>query len=470
MNRIRQSLIGRCLNFFAVLAFLVLQVPGAAFADSTAGESEARKVILTAPPATGEAAVKATKDPAPAQTTDEPSEPGIAASLSKGFRSFMDKLTGKSAQTSDGGASGQGGQSSQAGTKVTHEAIKFFVPEKRIRLDAAVVDPKGVTTVRAYFKSKTQADYVFVPMEAQLTAKDSYVANLPAMAKSNDEVQYLFLVVNGANEVLKTEPFVVKAKDSKEVPSWQMVSDDGSVKLFTEVPDAPAVAASFSDSVSLNVVESGARFGLVAQLYGASGAATASGAAAGATNAGTTTAATAGTSATTFAVAAAAVVGVAAGGGSSGAAPAPAPSPIPGNRVATQLSEVVGNWTSTGTWHMTWSQSTGTCDLTTSLTSTFTIAADGTANGTTTGANIVFTAAPQYGCSVGAGTTTTPFTSKVAVSNGKVIWPNDAGSVCPFADTSFYTNPRSYTSSSTCSSSGGGASFTNVFVGSGTGT
>jgi hypothetical protein len=68
----RHSLVGRCLNFFAVLAFLVLQVPGAAFAASE--------------------------------------------------------------------------------TKVTHDALKFFVPEKRIRLDAAVTDSKGVTLVRAYFK------------------------------------------------------------------------------------------------------------------------------------------------------------------------------------------------------------------------------------------------------------------------------------------------------------------------------
>jgi hypothetical protein len=263
MNHIRQSLVGRFLNFFAILAFLVLQVPGAAFADS--------------------------------------------------------------------------------GTKVTHEALKFFVPEKRIRLDAAVIDPKGVTMVRAYFKSKTQADYVFVPMEAQQTAKDGYVATLPAMAKSNDEIQYLFLVVNGANEVLKTEPFVVKAKDSKEVPSWQMVSDDGSVKLFTEVPDAPAVAASFSDSVSLNVVESGARFGLVAQLYGASGSATASGAAAGATNAGTAAVATAGLSTVTLVAAAAAVGGVAvAGGGKSGGSSSAAPTPTPTTPVVLTSTTIVG--------------------------------------------------------------------------------------------------------------------------------
>ena len=246
MNHIRQSLIGKYLNFFALLAFLVLQVPGAAFAASD--------------------------------------------------------------------------------TKVTHEALKFFVPEKRIRLDAAVVDPKGVTLVRAYFKSKTQADYVFVPMEAQQTAKDRYVATLPAMAKSNDEVQYLFLVVNGANEVLKTEPFVVKAKESNDVPSWQMVSRDESVQLFTEVPNASAVAASFSDSVSLNVVESGARFGLVAQLYGTSGSAAASGAAAGATNAGTAAVASAGLSTVTLVAAAAAVGGVAAaGGGKSGGSSSAAP-------------------------------------------------------------------------------------------------------------------------------------------------
>jgi hypothetical protein len=261
MNHIRQSLIGRWLNFFAMLAFLVLQVPGVAFAASD--------------------------------------------------------------------------------TKVTHEALKFFVPEKRIRLDAAVVDPKGVTLVRAYFKSKTQADYVFVPMEAHQSAKDSYVANLPAMAKSNDEIQYLFLVVNGANEVLKTEPFVVKAKDSTDVPSWQLVNGDESVQLFTEVPDAPAVAASFSDSVSFNVVESGARFGLVAQIYGTSGSVAVSGAAAGATNAGTAAVATAGLSTATIAMAAAAVAGVAAGGstgggGSSGATPvAPPASSIPGTWVGT---------------------------------------------------------------------------------------------------------------------------------------
>jgi hypothetical protein len=186
-------------------------------------------------------------------------------------------------------------------------------------------------------------------MEAQQSAKDSYVANLPAMSKSNDEVHYLFLVVNGANEVLKTEPFVVKARESNDVPSWQMVSRDESVQLFTEVPDARSVAASFSDSVSLNVVESGARFGLVAHLYGASGSATASGAAAGATNAGTASMATAGMSTVTIAVAAAAVAGVAAGGSKGGSSAAPVAPVTPTTPVApvSNANPFAGIWTFT---------------------------------------------------------------------------------------------------------------------------
>jgi len=262
MNRIRESVVGKCLSFFALLAFLLLQVPATAFAAS--------------------------------------------------------------------------------GTKVTHDAIKFFVPEKRIRLEATVTDPKGVTLVRAYFKGTTQADYVFVPMQAQQTANDTYVATLPAMTKSNEALEYLFLVVNGANEVLKTEAFVVKAKDSKDLPSWQMVKDDGPMKLFTEVPNAPPVAASFSDSISLDVVESGVRFGLVAQLYSASGSASASGAATGASNAGMATVATAGISTATIVVAAAAVAGAAAAGGGGGGSAAPSNS---GGTNGSTSNPFAGTWT-----------------------------------------------------------------------------------------------------------------------------
>ncbi len=271
VNSIKNSIIGRSLNFFALLSFLLLQVPSTAFAAS--------------------------------------------------------------------------------GTKVTHDAIKYFVPEKRIRLEATVVDPKSVMMVRAYFKGKTQADYVFVPMEQQQTVPNSYVATLPALAKSNETLEYLFLAVNGANEVVKTEPFVVKAKDSKDVPSWQMVKDDEPMKLFTEVPNAPSVAATFSDSVSLNVAESGARFGLVVQLYSTPGSASALGAPAGATNGGTASVATTGISTTTIAVAAAAVAGVGAaaggGGGSGGASAAPAAAGGGTTATSNGVSPFAGTWTET---------------------------------------------------------------------------------------------------------------------------
>ncbi len=224
-----------------------------------------------------------------------------------------------------------------SGTKVTHDAIQYFVPGQRIRLDATVVDPKGVTLVRAYFKGQGQAEYIFVPMTAQQTKPDSYVATLPALAKSNDLLEYRFLVVNGDNAVVKTDALVVKKKDSDEIPSWQMVKDDGPMKLFTELSDAPSVATSFSDSVSVDVIESGARFGLVAEIYSASSStaavgttagstsgSAATGATASASNAGTISISASGLSTTAVVVAAAAGVagiGAAAGGGGSSSTP-----------------------------------------------------------------------------------------------------------------------------------------------------
>ena len=53
-----------------------------------------------------------------------------------------------------------------AATDITHNAIGYFVPEKRIRLEASVSDPRGIKLARTYFKVGPQADYLLVPMEA----------------------------------------------------------------------------------------------------------------------------------------------------------------------------------------------------------------------------------------------------------------------------------------------------------------
>ena len=203
-------------------------------------------------------------------------------------------------------------------TEVKHKPIKYFMPGSRIALDAKVSDESGVKLVRCYFQADEQAEYVFVPMS--LTNDQDYRAILPAPANYTRKIRYLFLVVNGNQQVVKTQPFLVeKAADISEPPAWQQVSESDGLSVYTELSQPPAALAGFSDSVTIDAVESSLRFGMVAGIYSASASAsagTAAGAAAAATSAGSITA-TAGISTTVILATAA---GVAAGAGAIAAA------------------------------------------------------------------------------------------------------------------------------------------------------
>ncbi len=214
------------------------------------------------------------------------------------------------------GASAKKLFSKSTGTSIQHKPVAYITPDKRTRLEASVKDAKGISLVRVYFKADNQADYLFVPMET--TTAGSYSAILPGMAKGAKSLDYLFLAVNNDNQVVKTQVFSVKQKEDKDAPSWQMVKSDGDIQVWTELGKAPAVAESFSDSIAMNAVESGGRFGVVAGLYEGSTSAATSGAAGSASSAGTVTAAAGGLS--TAAIVGAAVVGgaAAAGGGGGG--------------------------------------------------------------------------------------------------------------------------------------------------------
>jgi len=201
-------------------------------------------------------------------------------------------------------------------TEVKHKPIKYFIPGSRIALDAKVSDESGVKIVRCYFQADEQAEYVFVPMS--LTNDQVYRAILPAPADYTRKIRYLFLVVNGKQQVVKTQPFLVeKAVNVSEPPAWQEVSASDGLSVYNELSQPPEVLAGFSDSVTIDAVESSLRFGMVAGVYSASASAgSATGAAAAATSAGSITA-TAGISTTVILATAA---GVAAGAGAIAAA------------------------------------------------------------------------------------------------------------------------------------------------------
>lgn len=203
-------------------------------------------------------------------------------------------------------------------TKVRHKPIPYFVSGNRIAIDARVTEPSGIDLVRCYFKGDMQAEYVFVPMTE--TGGDGYQAILPAPADDARQLQYLFLVVTRNQQVVRTQEFLVeKSLEEKDVPAWQEVGMEERLVIYTELPMPPEVVGGFSDSVTIDAVESSLRFGMVAGIYStAASAGSATGTAASAANAGSITAT--GTGGTYTTIGLATIAGVAAGAGAIAAA------------------------------------------------------------------------------------------------------------------------------------------------------
>ncbi len=206
-------------------------------------------------------------------------------------------------------------------TAIKYKPIDYFVSGKRIWLNAKITDKAGVNLARCYFRAVEEADFVFVAMKEIKT--NQYEGILPAPSKNTETIEYLFLAVNGANQVVKSQRFKVNKNDDDKTPAWQEVSSEGDIHVTTELPQAAEPPPGFSDSIVVDVAESSARFGLAAggiyTITAEAGGAT--GTAASSTN-GSTVSASAGLSTTAMvgigaAVAAVVGAGIALGAGSS---------------------------------------------------------------------------------------------------------------------------------------------------------
>jgi hypothetical protein len=230
-----------------------------------------------------------------------------------------------------------------AATTISHSAIGYFVPAKRINIDARIDDPSGIKLARVYFKPAAQADYLLVPMRPEGASR--FVGTIPAPSPGTAKLEYLVLAVNNEGQVSRTDAYTVGGRNSRETPTWQSAPSQEPVKVYTELPSAPTPSAAFSDSISMDVVESGARFGAVAGLYGAQAGGAAGGAAG---SSGTTTAAT--TSATAGGLSTAAIVGgiavagglaaAASGGGGGGGGGGGSPASFAGNWSGTESGSI----------------------------------------------------------------------------------------------------------------------------------
>ena len=157
---------------------------------------------------------------------------------------------------------GSMGYAAAPAIKMKHDILEYFVPEKRIMVQAEVTQGASeVKLMRCYFRSTEYADYTFVEMKPEKGGM--YKGILPAPSKETQMIEYLFLAADQKNQPVKTQVFGVK-QAGRATPAWQEVSSAGNIQVSTELTQAPASVSGFSDSVTMNVVESSTRFGVVA--------------------------------------------------------------------------------------------------------------------------------------------------------------------------------------------------------------
>lgn len=155
-------------------------------------------------------------------------------------------------------------------TEIVHKAIARAEAGKRVTVYAEIADQKGVDVVRAYFKARDAADYSFVVLSkteqlqglATKSGRQSYTGILPAPADDAKGFEYLILVKNKANIVVKSQTYSVTLVDG-----ISDLEEKEPIQVYTELSQVPDEIAGFSDNIVYDAVESAGKFGVIAGLY-----------------------------------------------------------------------------------------------------------------------------------------------------------------------------------------------------------
>ena len=190
--------------------------------------------------------------------------------------------------------------------EIEHDPVAEATAGKRIDIEVEIEDESGVKTARVYFKAMEASDYSFIMLASDNGV--TFTGTLPAPANGAGTIEYLILVQNGNDQVVKTQTYQVTVKDDEDAAG--AVAQNKQIQVYTELENVPSEVTGFSDNIAIDVVESAAKLGVVAGLYSA---ATAGSSTSSAKAAGTVTATTGGVSATALVLGAVVVAGAVGG-------------------------------------------------------------------------------------------------------------------------------------------------------------
>jgi hypothetical protein len=214
-----------------------------------------------------------------------------------------------------------------APAQIVHDQLDYIVPAHRTVVKATVTDPAGVKLVRCYFKVSEGSAQLFVPMTQVPGSENEYQGTLPGLSGDTKSFEYRFLAVSLSGAAVKTQPFMTLVKADAVTPAWQEEQltvvkqekpakgqkkkgkkktitpekqvDNGLQKLEVAVEEGEGAKSTvgISDNISLNIIESAARY--IAMASSTVTISSAAAAAATASSVAAASAATASTAATT---------------------------------------------------------------------------------------------------------------------------------------------------------------------------
>lgn len=141
-------------------------------------------------------------------------------------------------------------------------APETFVPGGgAIRVQANLADDAGISEARLYFRGDLDEEFAYSPLRSD---GERYLGRIPAPDAAVSRIEYQLLVVNGSNEVWKTQVFVL-TPGGEEEGQWQEVASTENAEVTAEYLDATA-PKSFAGT-RFNIADATRWYGRIAQIY-----------------------------------------------------------------------------------------------------------------------------------------------------------------------------------------------------------
>ena len=146
-----------------------------------------------------------------------------------------------------------------------HLSGPLFVPQQPLTLDVRIGDAAGIIAARCYFRYQSAADYVYVDLD--FGGDKAYQATLPAPGAAVQDVEYFFLAVNGAHQVVRSPAYTLHRDALAHSVASGPAPGGGEIRTDGVAPETFSPSLSSSDAVQVVPTAQSERYGLVAGVY-----------------------------------------------------------------------------------------------------------------------------------------------------------------------------------------------------------